>query len=1248
MADIADIVIRVDSSQVTAASGNLNNLQKNTVGLLSSLSRAGAASLQYKREVALLNEANRQSILTHNELARSLVQLQSRYNSMGLAVDSAGNLMESSQAKANNFGHKVQQVGYQVGDFFVQVQSGTNVMVAFGQQATQLAGLIPGVLGAGLGIGISLFTAIGATLMRSSESAGTFQDALDKVKDSLSDTDDVLGLVNGDLEELKKNFGDLSSATQSLVDTKVDIALRGMADAAKSLRSELTEMYNGNAWGNTSRAQELGEVFRFGTQNTRELAAAMEELKNQDTLQGQVEAAARLRELFLAMAGPVEKMTSDERDFYIAMVDAEDASRRLLEATEKVQGATQGTAEAQKINVEHAERYYQILLEQDALNKERDAAVQSLIDSRDDELRKLAQQKDMLQTILTFGKDSVEVKEKEAQFAREAAEAELKRLGIVGNFLPPLMAAYDAMASTKAEVENASIAAENLETALQAAASAMAQLSGFSAGIDVKIAQAAAKVEALKTGANAANASLVAGLRAEAEQRRQTAASVAVGADQLREINRVYQDSIKGIEVLEGLNNQASALEESTKKGAGGTNKLKKELDDAAKAAEQLRTQLEAPLVSAVGSISDAFGNFVARGLRDFKGFVKDIIGSFKNMIAQMIAMAVKNRIMLSLGIGGVTGTAAAAGQVAGIGNAGGMLGSFAGGGVAGSGLLGGFGAAMPSFLGGAGNGLFAVGANAAAAGGGIAATIGAVAAPLLAVAAVFAFFKKKTKELDSGLRVTVSNMDALVETFKTVQTTQFFGLSKKTTTTVGAADAEVANPITSAVSAIQSDILKMAGVLNIGSDAFKDFSYELNISLKGLTEEQAAAKVQEELTKVGDAFADLIPNISSFKLGAETTSQTLVRLFNSLQVANSYFGQLANTMFEVSLAGADLASNLIQAFGSMDAFDSSMSSFVQNFYSEAEQVAFASKRVTDAFKALGLAAPATATAFRNLVESLMRDVTAGVAGASATLAGVLATQQDVVTVDTYNAQQEAARQAAAQAARQAAEARREEQIRRVKEEKKRREQEKQQEEERIAQERYNLETQLLQLQGNTLELRRRELELLDPTNRGLQEMVWKLEDAQEALEKFGEADFATRVDYLRAVGLAKNAVAASTSDYVTGLPGVRPEIPSIPGNRPSIPGFYAGGMHMGGPRIVGESGPELEITGPSRIYSNQDTAAMFRDPNLASAMEGLRKEVSGLRSEQLQLQVEISKNVKRTYDIERKWDTDGLPPVRV
>lgn len=41
--------------------------------------------------------------------------------------------------------------------------------------------------------------------------------------------------------------------------------------------------------------------------------------------------------------------------------------------------------------------------------------------------------------------------------------------------------------------------------------------------------------------------------------------------------------------------------------------------------------------------------------------------------------------------------------------------------------------------------------------------------------------------------------------------------------------------------------------------------------------------------------------------------------------------------------------------------------------------------------------------------------------------------------------------------------------------------------------------------------------------------------------------------------------------------------------------GFAEGGDHQGGLRLVGENGPELEVTGPSRIFDAQTTASMLR-----------------------------------------------------
>jgi hypothetical protein len=65
------------------------------------------------------------------------------------------------------------------------------------------------------------------------------------------------------------------------------------------------------------------------------------------------------------------------------------------------------------------------------------------------------------------------------------------------------------------------------------------------------------------------------------------------------------------------------------------------------------------------------------------------------------------------------------------------------------------------------------------------------------------------------------------------------------------------------------------------------------------------------------------------------------------------------------------------------------------------------------------------------------------------------------------------------------------------------------------------------------------------------------------------------------------------------------------------IHGYALGGDHMGGFRLVGEDGPEIEATGPSRIYSASQTRKLLQgdDGELAVAVEQLSKEVTNLKS---------------------------------
>lgn len=64
-----------------------------------------------------------------------------------------------------------------------------------------------------------------------------------------------------------------------------------------------------------------------------------------------------------------------------------------------------------------------------------------------------------------------------------------------------------------------------------------------------------------------------------------------------------------------------------------------------------------------------------------------------------------------------------------------------------------------------------------------------------------------------------------------------------------------------------------------------------------------------------------------------------------------------------------------------------------------------------------------------------------------------------------------------------------------------------------------------------------------------------------------------------------------------------------------TAPRFAVGGVHAGGVRIVGENGPELEITGPSRIVSNSATRSLLDNSGVIAEIRALRSEVAALRT---------------------------------
>lgn len=94
--------------------------------------------------------------------------------------------------------------------------------------------------------------------------------------------------------------------------------------------------------------------------------------------------------------------------------------------------------------------------------------------------------------------------------------------------------------------------------------------------------------------------------------------------------------------------------------------------------------------------------------------------------------------------------------------------------------------------------------------------------------------------------------------------------------------------------------------------------------------------------------------------------------------------------------------------------------------------------------------------------------------------------------------------------------------------------------------------------------------------------------------------------------------------------------------NRRNIPGFANGGTHAGGLRIVGERGPEIEATGPSRVMNNKDLMSALGNN------ERLINEVRQMRQDIKRANFAIAKNTQKTYRQLESWDIRGLPEERV
>lgn len=160
----------------------------------------GGVYIEIEADVAKLLTGQQQANKALDNIGDNAQKTSGQFKKLDTQLNATSKVM-SSGLKGS-----VQQAGYQIQDFIVQVQGGQSALVAFSQQGSQLAGAFgPG--GAIVGALIALGTVVAGTLI-SSLNGG--KSAMDALKDAAERMNDVISVSTQGIAALSDKYANLA------------------------------------------------------------------------------------------------------------------------------------------------------------------------------------------------------------------------------------------------------------------------------------------------------------------------------------------------------------------------------------------------------------------------------------------------------------------------------------------------------------------------------------------------------------------------------------------------------------------------------------------------------------------------------------------------------------------------------------------------------------------------------------------------------------------------------------------------------------------------------------------------------------------------------------------------------------------------------------------------------------------------------------------------------------------------------
>jgi len=291
-----------------------------------------------------------------------------------------GNSAYQARRRIQKFGSSVgQQVGYQVQDFFVQIQSGTDVMVALGQQGSQLAGVF-GTKGALFGAVIAIGTAIGGIAIaayKARQGIENFKEALDELISTRQEMEGFIEILESGPRAIVDRYDLAIEKVKEYMRITAEAAMRE-AQSQSKLRVAESSRFIKPIFGKNLGDEAIAELFGVSREGgfgrfSREQKALFEEYRKYALQVQEAEDPQGRADAFIALGSVLERLG----------VKAEDLPDKFADATTKLALYTLEYAESAKV----VERLTKALEDPFTTTENTDALRERLLEERNKKIK---------------------------------------------------------------------------------------------------------------------------------------------------------------------------------------------------------------------------------------------------------------------------------------------------------------------------------------------------------------------------------------------------------------------------------------------------------------------------------------------------------------------------------------------------------------------------------------------------------------------------------------------------------------------------------------------------------------------------------------------------------------------------------------------------------------------------------------------------------------------------------------------